>query len=84
MGEIRGLFTAMVTPFRPDGSVNDEAAVAIARHLLENGWARVTVDPYRWNERAIRGWRRAGFRDVEEREADEEHTAPWLLMEFGA
>ena len=37
MGEIRGLFTAMVTPFRADGSVNDEAGVALARHLLENG-----------------------------------------------
>ena len=34
MGEIRGLFTAMVTPFRADGSVNDEAGVALARHLL--------------------------------------------------
>jgi 4-hydroxy-tetrahydrodipicolinate synthase len=37
MGEIRGLYTAMVTPFRADGSVNDEAGVALARHLLENG-----------------------------------------------
>ena len=37
MGEIRGLFTAMVTPFRADGSVNDEAGVALARHLVENG-----------------------------------------------
>ena len=37
MGEIRGLFTAMVTPFRADGSVNDEAGVALARHLLDNG-----------------------------------------------
>jgi 4-hydroxy-tetrahydrodipicolinate synthase len=37
MGELRGLFTAMVTPFRADGSVNDDAGVALARHLLENG-----------------------------------------------
>ena len=37
MDEIRGLFTAMVTPFRADGSVNDEAGVALARHLLEQG-----------------------------------------------
>ena len=37
MGEIRGLYTAMVTPFRADGSVNDEAGVALARHLLDNG-----------------------------------------------
>ena len=27
----------MVTPFRADGSVNDEAGVALARHLLEQG-----------------------------------------------
>ena len=35
--EIRGLFTAMVTPFHADGSVDEEAGVALARHLLENG-----------------------------------------------
>ena len=32
-----GLLTAMVTPFHADGRVNDDAAVAIARHLLANG-----------------------------------------------
>jgi 4-hydroxy-tetrahydrodipicolinate synthase len=32
-----GLLTAMVTPFDADGAVNDDAAVAIARHLLANG-----------------------------------------------
>ena len=37
MDEIRGLYTAMVTPFRADGSVNDDAGVALARHLLEQG-----------------------------------------------
>src|SRR3954452_3890893 len=37
MGEIGGLHTAMVTPFRADGGVNDEAGVALARHLLDNG-----------------------------------------------
>jgi 4-hydroxy-tetrahydrodipicolinate synthase len=37
MPAIEGLLTAMVTPFRADGSVNDEAGVALARHLLENG-----------------------------------------------
>jgi RimJ/RimL family protein N-acetyltransferase len=43
---------------------------------------RVTVDPYIWNEGAIGAWRRAGFRDVEEYEPDDEHSARWLLMEF--
>ena len=27
----------MVTPFRADGSVNEEAGVALARHLLDHG-----------------------------------------------
>jgi 4-hydroxy-tetrahydrodipicolinate synthase len=32
-----GLLTAMVTPFRGDGRVNEDAAVALGRHLLANG-----------------------------------------------
>ena len=37
MRPYEGLLTAMVTPFRADGAVNEEAAVAIGRHLLQNG-----------------------------------------------
>ena len=37
MDALHGLFTAMVTPFREDGSVDEDAAVALARHLLANG-----------------------------------------------
>ena len=37
MGPTEGLLTAMVTPFSADGSVNEDAAVAIGRHLLANG-----------------------------------------------
>ena len=60
-----------------------DAARALARHLVdERGWTRVTVDPERWNERAVRAWGRAGFVAVEERPPDDEHGAPWLLMEF--
>jgi aminoglycoside 6'-N-acetyltransferase len=60
-----------------------DAARTLARHLRDaRGWRRVTVDPYVWNESAIRAWRRAGFSDVEEREPDEEHTSRWLLMEL--
>ena len=60
-----------------------DAARTVARHLRDaRGWRRVTVDPYLWNEGAIRAWRRAGFRDVDEHEPDQEHTARWLLMEF--
>ena len=48
----------------------------------ERGRERVTVDPYAWNEGAVRAWGRAGFVEISRHEADEEHTAPWILMEF--
>jgi len=70
----------------PEGrgrGLGPDAARAMARHLLdERGWTRVTVDPYLWNEGALRAWRRAGFVRLSEHEPDEEHTARWLLMEF--
>lgn len=60
-----------------------DAARAMAEHLSgERGRERVTVDPYVWNEGALRAWERAGFVEVSRHEADEEHTAPWMLMEF--
>ncbi len=37
MRPYEGLLTAMVTPFHDDGRVNEEAAVALGRHLLANG-----------------------------------------------
>src|SRR4051794_6968524 len=37
MRPYEGLLTAMVTPFHADGSVDEEGAVAIGRHLLNNG-----------------------------------------------
>src|SRR5919205_2821409 len=37
MRPYEGLLTAMVTPFAPDGSVDEEKAVALGRHLLSNG-----------------------------------------------
>src|ERR687893_2212564 len=37
MRPLGGMLTAMVTPFRADGSVNEEGAVALGRHLLANG-----------------------------------------------
>jgi 4-hydroxy-tetrahydrodipicolinate synthase len=37
MRPYEGLLTAMVTPFDADGNVNEEAAVALGRHLLTNG-----------------------------------------------
>ena len=37
MRPYEGLLTAMVTSFRSDGSVDEEATVAIGRHLLASG-----------------------------------------------
>jgi 4-hydroxy-tetrahydrodipicolinate synthase len=37
MRPYEGLLTAMITPFRADGSVDEEGAVAIGRHLLSSG-----------------------------------------------
>ncbi len=66
-------------------SLGPDAARTLAAYLVDHaGRTRVTVDPYLWNERAIRGWRNAGFRAVEEREPDDDHARRWLLMEFDA
>jgi aminoglycoside 6'-N-acetyltransferase len=59
-----------------------DAARALARHLLNEGWAHVTVDPYEWNERALKAWRTAGFVPESRHEPDADHTAPWILMRF--
>ena len=59
-----------------------DAARAVARALLEQGWTRVTADPYLWNEAAIKAWLRAGFERIERHPADDEHSADWLLLEF--
>jgi aminoglycoside 6'-N-acetyltransferase len=60
-----------------------DAARAMARHLRDNrGWTRVTVDPYAWNDAALRAWRNAGFVEVSQHEVDDEHLGPWVLMEF--
>lgn len=71
-----------LAPHARGRGLGPDAARALARTLLASGWREVTVDPYLWNEGAVRAWRRAGFVPVAEREADEEHTARWLLMRF--
>ena len=77
-----GLDMFLVPTARGRG-LGPDAARAMARHLLdERGRERVTVDPYAWNEGAVRGWERAGFVEISRHEADAEHTAPWVLMEY--
>jgi aminoglycoside 6'-N-acetyltransferase len=80
-GDAGGLDMFLIPDARGRG-LGSDAARAVATELTRRGWTRVTVDPYTWNEEAVRAWRKAGFVDVEEREPDEDHTARWLLMEF--
>ena len=82
-GDGDGGLDMFLVPAARGRGLGPDAARATARHLLgECRWMRVTVDPYAWNERALRGWRNAGFEQVSEHPADEEHLRPWVLMEF--
>jgi aminoglycoside 6'-N-acetyltransferase len=77
-----GLDMFLVPAARGRG-LGPDAARAMARHLLDGGgFSRVTVDPYAWNETAVRAWERAGFVEVSRHAPDEDHTAEWILMEF--
>jgi aminoglycoside 6'-N-acetyltransferase len=78
-----GLDMFLVPSARGRG-LGPDAARAMAEHLLDTGGhERVTVDPYEWNEPAIRSWERAGFVEVSRGHApDEDHTAAWVLMEY--
>ena len=80
-GEDGGLDMFLV-PHARGRRYGPDAARTLAEHLTARGWSRLTVDPYLWNARAIRAWRRAGFEPVEERPPDDGHTSTWLLMEF--
>lgn len=81
--DAEGGIDMFLIPVARGRGLGPDAARAVAHYLREDrGWRRVTVDPYTWNEAAVRAWRRAGFRDVGEREADDEHKGRWLLMEF--
>jgi aminoglycoside 6'-N-acetyltransferase len=78
-----GLDMFLIPSARGHG-LGPDAARAMTEHLLdERGWTRVTVDPYTWNEQALRAWRKAGFVVVSSGHApDDDHAAEWLLMEF--
>ena len=78
-----GLDMFLVPSARGRG-LGPDAARTLALHMLERGWAAVHVDPYVWNEPAVRAWRRAGFEPVGERDADDCRTSRWLLMRFAA
>jgi len=78
---LRGGLDMFLVPSARGRGLGPDAGRTVAQHLLvERGWRQVMVDPYAWNDTAVRAWRRAGFVEVEPRPADDEHTSPWLLM----
>lgn len=82
VGGSGGLDMFLIPSARGRG-LGPDAGRAMARHLLdERGRERVKVDPYAWNETAVRAWERAGFVEISRHQPDEEHTAEWILMEF--
>ena len=82
-GRDEGGLDMFLVPGARGRGLGPDAGRAMADHLLDaRSWPRVTVDPYTWNEHAIRGWRKAGFVAVSHHDADNEHSAPWVLMEL--
>jgi aminoglycoside 6'-N-acetyltransferase len=78
----RGGLDGFLIPEARGRRLMPDAARALAQSLLDAGWEHVTVDPYVWNERALRGWANAGFVEISRHEAAGEHLAPWVLMRF--
>jgi RimJ/RimL family protein N-acetyltransferase len=78
----RGGLDGFLVPAARGRRLMPDAARALARSLLEAGWQYVTVDPYAWNEQALRGWANAGFIEVSRHDPDADHVAPWVLMRF--
>jgi aminoglycoside 6'-N-acetyltransferase len=81
-GPRRGGLDGFLIPEARGLGLMPDAARALARSLLDAGWEYVTVDPYAWNERALRGWRNAGFVEVSRHEPDAGHVSAWVLMRF--
>jgi aminoglycoside 6'-N-acetyltransferase len=78
----RGGLDGFLVPAARGRGLMPDAGGALARSLVAAGWQSVTVDPYAWNDRALRGWAKAGFVEVSRHEPDEEHTYSWVLMRF--
>ena len=60
----RGGLDGFLIPAARGRGIMPALARALAESLLADGWQHVTVDPYLWNERAIRGWTNAGFVEI--------------------
>jgi aminoglycoside 6'-N-acetyltransferase len=71
----RGGLDGFLVPAARGRGIMPAAARELAERLLAEGWAAVTVDPYVWNEAAIRAWARAGF-------VEESRDEKTVLMRF--
>jgi aminoglycoside 6'-N-acetyltransferase len=78
----RGGLDGFLIPAARGRGIMPTVARRLAERLLDEGWLSVTVDPYAWNERALRGWAKAGFVEESRHPSDDEHTAEWVLMRF--
>jgi aminoglycoside 6'-N-acetyltransferase len=78
----RGGLDGFLVPAARGRGLMADAGRTLAESLLDAGWERVTVDPYAWNERAVRGWAKAGFVEVSRHPPDDEHAHEWVLMNF--
>ena len=78
----RGGLDGFLIPSARGRGIMPSVARQLASDLLAQGWTDVTVDPYAWNDAAVRAWARAGFLEVSRHPAGGEHTAPWVLMRF--
>ena len=79
---LRGGIDGFLVPSARARGLMPDAARALAERLLDEGWAYVTVDPYEWNEIAIRAWAKAGFVELSRHPADDDHRHSWVLMRF--
>jgi aminoglycoside 6'-N-acetyltransferase len=71
----RGGLDGFLVPGARGRGLMPDAARVLAESLLEAGWKYVTVDPYAWNDAAIRAWAKAGFIEVS-------RTDEQVLMRF--
>jgi aminoglycoside 6'-N-acetyltransferase len=78
----RGGLDGFLIPAARGRGIMPAVARMLAERLLDEGWAEVTVDPYVWNERAIRAWAKAGFVEESRHPAGDEHPGEWALMRF--
>jgi aminoglycoside 6'-N-acetyltransferase len=60
----RGGLDGFLVPEARGCGLMPDAARALAQSLVDTGWQYVTVDPYAWNEQAVRAWAKAGFVEV--------------------